>query len=185
MRIVDLSPTDTARIEAIAAIVYEAFADFSPEYLPTLAAAHEAVMELFEPDCLSRVALAEDDQVAGWVGGRHAYGRLWELHPLAVAAAYRRRGCGRLLVQDLAREVAARGGLTLEVSTSDESDRTNIYARDLYADPLAALRELRSTREHPLDFYLRIGFKLVGLMPDAEGLGKHSIHFAMRVPGAR
>jgi aminoglycoside 6'-N-acetyltransferase I len=181
MQIVDLNAGDERRSEAVAQLLHVSFADLAPDYLPTLAAAREAVCESFGEDSLSRLMLTDQDELAGFIAGRLMYGRLWELHPLAVAPAYRHSGCGRRLVADLAALVAARGGLTLHASTSDETGSTTLYGKDLYADPLGALRELRSTRQHPLDFYTRLGFALVGVMPDAEGPGKHSIHFALRV----
>lgn len=181
MHIEELHPTDGARIDAVAEILFVSFRDLSPDYLPTVASARDAVVEGFGEGRFSRVLLDDDDRVLGWAGGEHNYGFLWELHPLVVSPAARRRGCGRMLVRDVVREVAARGGLTLQVSTSDETDRTNLYGRDLYADPLAALRGMRSTGEHPIDFWMRVGFTPIGVMPDAEGPGKPSIYFAMRV----
>jgi aminoglycoside 6'-N-acetyltransferase I len=187
MRIVDLSERDAPRIAAIAAIaaiaeiLVESFAESSPSYLPSTAAAREQIAESFGEGKLSRVLLTDEDEVGGWIAGAHAYSRLWELHPLVVSPKFRRRGFGRMLVQDLARQVAARGALTLYAGTSDESDRTTLFGKDLYSDPIGAMRELRATREHPIDFYLKMGFSLVGVMPDAEGKGKPSIHFALRV----
>jgi aminoglycoside 6'-N-acetyltransferase I len=128
--------------------------------------------------------LTQQGAVGGWVAGEHAYGSVWELHPLIVAPRYQRRGYGRQLVMDLAAQVEALGALTLFLSTSDETDRTSLFGIDLYEDPLEALRTLRSTRPHSIDFYRKLGFKLVGVLPDAEGQGMPSIHFAMRI-GAR
>jgi aminoglycoside 6'-N-acetyltransferase I len=181
LRIVDLLPTDSANIDAVASLLFAGFADLSPTYLPTIELAREAVFETFGDEHVSRIALDEYHQVAGFIAGGPSYGRVWEMHPLVVSAAHRRRGVARELVSDLARIAAARGALTLFASTSDESNRTSLYGADLYHDPLGALYQLRSTREHPNDFYLRLGFTLVGVLPDAEGHGQPSIHFALRL----
>jgi aminoglycoside 6'-N-acetyltransferase I len=181
MPIVDLTPTDTNRIDAIAEILVASFADLAPDYLPTRDKALEEITDSFGDERISRVALTDAGEVAGWTAGAPLYGRLWELHPLVVAHAHRRSGYGRALVQDLARRVSARGGLTLQVSTSDETGRTNLFGCDLYDDPLARLRALKCTQEHPAEFYPRVGLSLVGVMPDAEGPGRPSIYFAMRV----
>ena len=76
------------------------------------------------------------------------------------------------------------GGLTLQLGTSDEMDRTTAFGVDLYENPAQAIAQLRSLREHPLDFYIAIGFKVIGLMPDAEGPGKPTIMMAKRVQQA-
>lgn len=181
MPIVDLTPADSHWINAIADILVGAFADFAPSYLATREDALEEIAESFGTQRLSRVLLTPDGQVAGWVAGVRAYGRLWELHPLVVAPEHRGQGYGRLLVNDLARQASSRGALTLQVSTSDETGRTNLFGLDLFRDPLLKLGALETTRDHPADFYLRVGFSLVGVMPDAEGPGCPSIYFAMRV----
>lgn len=161
-------------------LLYTSFLELSPAWLPSEDDALEAVHESFGDNRLSRVGLL-GDEVVGWVAGNRLYGRVWELHPMVVAANRRRQGFGRQLVEDFERQVAVRGALTLHLSTSDESDRTTLFGVDLYQEPLEHLRRLRSTREHPIDFYLRVGFSLVGVLPDAEGPGMPSILFAKSV----
>jgi aminoglycoside 6'-N-acetyltransferase I len=181
MRIVDLVPEDTQHVAALADVLFASFAELSPAYLPTVEAARAAINETFGDDRCSRLLLTDSQEIGGWIAGVHAYGRLWEMHPLVVSPAYRRRGFGQALVKDLARLVAARGALTLYASTSDESNRTNLFGQDLYSDPLGALERLRAIGDHPMNFYINVGFSLVGVMPDAEGRGMPSIHFAMSV----
>jgi aminoglycoside 6'-N-acetyltransferase I len=84
-------------------------------------------------------------------------------------------------VQDIERLVSARGALTLQLGTSDETGRTTVFGRDLYGDPASAIAQIRTTREHPLDFYRSLGFTVVGFYPDAEGPGKPTIVMAKRV----
>jgi len=100
---------------------------------------------------------------------------------MVVAEPHQGKGYGRLLVQDLERLVADRGALTLLVGTSDETDRTTLFGADLYDDTPNQLAKLRSTRSHPLDFYLKVGFTVVGVVPDAEGPGRPTITLAKRV----
>ena len=72
------------------------------------------VLESLARGRASRVALDGAGRVVGWIGGQPRYdGAVWELHPLAVAVAARRRGIGRALVENLEAAVAGRGALTL------------------------------------------------------------------------
>ena len=64
------------------------------------------------------------------------------------------------------------GALTLLVGTSDEMARTSLAGQDLFRDPIGALRDLQPTGHHPLGFWKRVGYTVVGLVPDAEGPGK-------------
>ena len=90
----------------------------------------------------------------------------------------RGRGIGRALVNEIVRLVEQEGALTLLLGTSDEANLTNLADRDLFRDPPAALRSIEAKRLHPLGFWLKVGFAVVGVVPDAEGIGKPTILLA-------
>lgn len=146
-------------------------------WAPTMEAAGEIAREAHGEGMLSRVLMV-DGRVAGWVGARHDYGSVWELHPLVVDEAMRGRGYGRALVEDIEQRVAQQGALTMLLGTSDEAGLTNLYGRDLFRNPLAALQDLKAQSPHPLGFWLKLGYEVVGVVPDAEGLGKPTIQLA-------
>jgi aminoglycoside 6'-N-acetyltransferase I len=52
---------------------------------------------------------------------------------------------------------------------------------DLYPDVLEHLANIKNLRGHPYEFYQKIGFSIVGVMPDANGPGKPDIYMAKRV----
>jgi aminoglycoside 6'-N-acetyltransferase I len=122
------------------------------------------------------------DRVLGWVGGIPAYDYAWELHPLVVAAAARGQGVGTALVQALEERVRERGALTLYLGTDDDHEIAGTSAGDidLFPDPLQHAAELQVI-DHPVAFYRRLGFVVVGLLPDANGPGKPDVFMAKRV----
>lgn len=182
MRIIDLAPNAEDITQQLAALLVAAFRAHWPQAWPTLADALEEVRASLAEDRISRVALDDDDQALGWIGGIEMYdGRVWELHPLAVNPRVQRRGIGRALVEDLERQVAARGGRTLWVGTDDEDELTSLAGVDLYPNPLAHLARIKNRRGHPFEFYQKLGFVLAGVMPDANGWGKPDIFMAKRV----
>ncbi len=133
-------------------------------------------------DRVSRVALDDGGMVAGWIGGLSTYdGHVWELHPLVVRRNRRLQGIGRALVADFEACVRERRGSTIYLGTDDENGRTSIGGRDVYPDPLRAAANIVSTAQHPLEFYRKLGFVVVGLLPDANGFGKPDIFMAKRV----
>ncbi len=180
IRIETLELAEEDRVEQVCELLVRSFRELSPTWAPTMEAAREIVEESHGLGMLSRVALV-DGRVVGWVGARHDYGSVWELHPLVIDEAERGRGYGRALVEDIERLAAGEGALTMLLGTSDEAGLTNLYGRDLFPDPLAALRELKSKESHPLGFWLKLGYAMVGVVPDAEGPGKPSIMLAKRV----
>jgi len=181
VRIIDLAPADEKRISEVAALMVEAFRR-NPDYCPDIASAREEVLESFDVDCISCVAVDDQGTVVGWIGGRPHYdGHVWELHPLAVHPDHQLKGIGRALVTDLEERVRERGALTLWVGTDDEDEQTTLSAVDLYPDPLEHLARIRNLDGHPYEFYQKMGFVLVGVMPDANGWGKPDIYMAKRV----
>lgn len=182
MQIIDLITGDE-RIRAEAAtLLLDGFTDTGSTAWATQEAAQIEVEESLRADRISRVALDDAGMVVGWIGGISTYdGHAWELHPLVVRRDRRGRGIGRQLVRDLERQVGGRGGLTIYLGTDDENCRTSVGGVDLYPDVLAALRGIRNIGDHPFSFYEKVGFVIVGAIPDANGLGKPDILMARRV----
>jgi aminoglycoside 6'-N-acetyltransferase I len=182
MRIVDLRPDAELLIRQAAQLLVDGFRDNWPDAWPTLEAALAEVQECLEPERICRAAVSAQGELLGWAGGISQYdGHVWELHPLVVREQNRGQGIGRALVTDLETQVRARGGLTLWLGTDDESEMTSLGGVDLYPDVLAHLQQIRNLRGHPFEFYQRLGFVIVGVMPDANGNGKPDIFMAKSV----
>jgi aminoglycoside 6'-N-acetyltransferase I len=81
-------------------------------------------------------------------------------------------------VTDLEEQVKARGGLTLWLGTDDENKMTTLAGVDLYPNVLEHVANIRNLRGHPYEFYQKLGFTIVGVLPDANGLGKPDIFMA-------
>ncbi len=177
MRIVDLRPDDEAAIRQVAEIL----TDQIPQGWPTLEEALAEVRESFEPGRVSRVALDDDGAVLGWIGAIPTYSHAWELHPLVVRGDRQRRGIGSALVADLERLLRERGCLTLYLGSDDETAQTSAASVDLFPDVLGHAARLRVVGSHPLDFYRRLGFVVIGLLPDANGPGRPDIWLAKRL----
>lgn len=185
MVISDLTLEQEAAIEQAAHMLVEGFGAHWPQAWPGLAEALEEVHEALAPERICRVARDGNGAVLGWVGAIPEYdGNAWELHPLVVRSDQQRRGIGRALVADLEQQVALRGGITLYLGSDDESNLTSLADSDLYPDVFAHIAAIRNFGGHPYSFYQRCGFVIVGVIPDANGLGKPDILMAKRVQKA-
>jgi aminoglycoside 6'-N-acetyltransferase I len=181
VRIVDLTADHSELIDQAASLLHDAFRGRSLDW-QNLDSAREEVVVSLEAGKLSRVALDGAGNVAGWIGAMPRYGgHVWEIHPLVVGVSERRRGVGRALVRDLEQLVRQKGGVTLFAGSDDENDETSLSGVNLYADVPSAIRDIRNLKSHPYEFYVRLGFTVVGVMPDANGLGKPDIYLAKRV----
>lgn len=176
MEIVNLSMADKDRIHQTAIILQESF-----EAWPTYEEALNEVMDSMVEGKISRVLINNDGKVVGWIGGESQYnGKVWEIHPLVVDKAYRQNGLGRMLVMDFEKQVAEKGGITIILGSDDETDHTNASNQDLYTDIPGFIKNFHS-EVHPANFYMKLGFVIVGFIPDANGLGKPDIIMAKRV----
>ena len=100
------------------------------------------------------------------------------LHPLVVRSDYQSKGIGRALVSDLEGQVRQGGGITLRVGTDDEDNMTSLGGMDLYPNVLEHLSNIKNLKANPYEFYQKMGFTIVGVMPDANGFGKPDIIMA-------
>lgn len=134
-----------------------------------------------------RVAFAAiaDNRVIGIIGAIPQYGMTgWELHPLAVLKKYQRHGVGSSLIEALEDEVAGRGGVMLYLGSDDETGTTSLYGADLYDDIFGKLTNIQNIGGHPYPFYEKLGYRIVGVLPDANGIGKPDIWMAKRIKKA-
>jgi len=181
LQIIDLTD-DEGLIEQIAVLLVAAFAEHWPDAWPDMDSARAEVCESLDPERISRVAIDETGTVLGWIGGQPQYdGNVWELHPLAVHPAHQRHGIGRALVADLERLVAARGAHTLWLGSDDDDSMTSLANTDIYPDVWKHIASIKNLGGHPYEFYQKLGFVIVGVMPDANGPGKPDIYMAKRV----
>lgn len=178
----DLRTDDASLLQAAAQLLVDGFREHWPHAWPDLDAALQEVHEALEPGKICRAAFNEAGELVGWIGAMPEYGgQVWELHPLVVRTDQRGRGIGRTLVADLEAHVAVRGGLTIMLGTDDEADMTSLSGVDLYPNVWPHIAEIRNLRGHPYGFYQKCGFVIVGVIPDANGIGKPDILMAKRV----
>lgn len=180
--IIDLTDCRDTYLEPLSELLLEGFRENWPDAWPTIEAARQEVLDSFADDRINRVAINEAGELLGWVGGISQYnGQVWEVHPLVVAADYRRQGMGRALLKDLEEQVRQRGALTLWLGTDDEMNMTSLSGVNLYSDLWEKIRNIQNLRGHPYQFYQKCGFEIVGVMPDANGRGKPDIFMAKSV----
>lgn len=184
MRIIDLHKSDSDKIRQVAEILNVSFHGHCPDY-EDINDALKKVTESFEDHQLSRIALEDDGEVLGWIGGIRMYmGNVWEIDPLVVKKNTQGKGVGKALIDDFEEQVAQQGALTIWLGTDDEDGRTNLGDCELYPDVLGKARAIEDIGGHPFKFYQRMGFEIVGVLPDANGFGKPDIYMAKRVKTA-
>lgn len=74
-----------------------------------------------------------------------------------------------------------RGSHTLWLGADDGTAQTTLGGVNLYPDVCAHLTAIRNLRDHPYIFYQRLGFVIVGVLPDANEFGKPDIFLTKRL----
>jgi aminoglycoside 6'-N-acetyltransferase I len=184
MQIVDLPPDDQQVLEQVAQMLYDGFKEHAPNAWPDLKAAAAQVRSSLDPGRINRIAVHDNGMVLGWIGAIPDYsGRAWELHPLVVRPEFQESGIGRALVTDLERLIRLPEGITLYLGTDDEDNRTSLAGTELYTNIMEHIANIKNLDRHPFEFYQKLGFVIVGVIPDANGPGKPDIIMAKRVVG--
>ena len=143
--------------------------------------ADEEVIKLTEEERIAIMAV-EEDKLVGFVGAIPNYGITgWELHPMIVKKEYQKRGIGTKLVQALEKEALSKGAVTIYLGTDDEFDRTSLSNVDLYDNLYSEIENIKNLKMHPFEFYQKNGYKIVGVLPDVNGIGKPDIYMAKRI----
>lgn len=181
MRIVSFKNAPHAcRVQA-AALLREAFPQ---AYVDT---AEQEVEHILASDRVALAAVAEEssETLLGFVGAMPQYGvTAWELHPLVVDAAQRGKGIGAALCRAMEEALRTKGCLTLYLGSDDESGQTTLSNTDLFEDTFGKINRIQNLKGHPYGFYEKQGYRIVGVIPDANGAGKPDIWMAKRIGAA-
>lgn len=141
----------------------------------------EEMIAILDKERLAVMAI-EDNHLIGFAGAIPQYGVTgWELHPLAVNERFRNKGIGSQIVSKLEQEVMAHGGIVMYLGTDDEFGKTSLFGVDLFDDLFGKVQNIKNIGDHPYEFYQKIGYKIVGVIPDANGLGKPDIWMAKKL----
>ena len=181
MQIVDLT-NDEEHIGKVAALLKDGFSDTGTDAWNSNEECLIDVRESLSDKKISRVALGKENEILGWAAGAPLYGTFtWELEVLVVDRQNRKERIGSQLLGDFESEVKLRGGLNVFFGTDDENFRTSIGGTELYPDPLSHLNYLQNIGGHPFEFYVKQGYAVVGVLPDANGIGKPDIFMSKRL----
>src|ERR1044072_6748840 len=167
MKIITLSPGDDPVIHQAAQLLVDAFREHWPDAWPTFEEGLKEVHEMLDSERICRAAVEENGDLLGIIGGIPGYdGHVWELHSLAIQPSLQGQGLGRALVKDFEEQVRQKGGLTITLGSDDEDGMTSLAHVDLYENLWEKIRTIRNLKQHPFEFYQKMGYVITGVVPD-------------------
>ena len=182
MKIITLSPDNDLLIQQAAQLLVDSFREHWSDAWPTFEEGLKEVHEMLGSERVCRAAVDEKGNLLGIIGGIPGYdGHVWELHPLAVQPSMQGQGIGRALVEDFEEQVRSRGALTITLGSDDQDGMTSLTDVDPYENLWEKIRDIQNLKNHPFEFYQKMGYIITGIVPDANGIGKPDILMAKRV----
>ena len=164
-----------------AEILVENFSAF-----PIIELARAVINSMFAGKCICFSAVDENNKVVGLIGGLPDYdGNVWEIHPLAVKKERQRQGIGQALLKHFEKEVVLKGAMTIILGTNDRDGLTSLADCDIYDDIYEKIIKIEAKQPHPLDFYRKNGYTVVGVIPDANEYGRPDVILSKRVGKVR
>ena len=157
--------------------------DEIPEGWETLSDAEKEIEECEENPEHTLFAAMQGDEVVGWAGLESQYdGRVFELHPLVVRGDMQGKGIGTKLLKFIEKTAKEKGGTVMILGASDENygGETSFANVDLYENLHEKLANF-TPGTHQAAFYLKCGYTVTGVTPDAYGAGKPDIHMAKKL----
>lgn len=137
----------------------------------------EEIEKLLEEERVLIVAY-ENNKLLGFVGAIPQYDFAWELHPLVVDESVRQQGIGRALCEKLEEELQQKNIYTIYLGTDDEDFKTSLSDEYLFDNVYEKIKNIKNYKKHPYEFYEKVGYKIVGVIPNANGIGKPDIWMA-------
>ena len=176
MEIITLSPDNERLIQQAGQLLGDAFREHWPGSWSTLEEGLKEVHEMLDTERICCAAVDFQGNLLGVIGGIPGYdGHVWELHPLAIQPSLQGQGIGRLLVRDFEEQVRLRGGLTITLGSDDVDSMTSLSEVNLYENLWEKIRDIQNYKNHPYEFYQKMGYVITGVVPDANGIGKPDI----------
>lgn len=149
---------------------------------PSLKEAKQDVKSLCKNKDAHWIGCFVANELIGFVGYLKSYPTAFELHPLVVRNDFQNKGIGQQLVKRIEAAAVAKGALTMYLGTDDEGDtpRTSLAHVDLFEDTYTHMKDFNGYN-HPATFYQKQGYKVVGVIPDANGLSRPDIYMAKKL----
>ncbi|AOR25019.1 GNAT family N-acetyltransferase [Clostridium taeniosporum] len=177
MKIIPLLSKNKNYIKQCAMLLKTNFKDFY-----NIEIAKKAVFNSIDERKISIIAVDENNNVLGWICGVEEYNaHVWEIQPLVIRKENQGNGIGKLLIGELEKLVALRGGITIILGTQDEGNSTSLSGKDIYTDIFKQIENIKNLNHNTYEFCLKLGYKIVGVIPDSNGFGKPDILMAKRV----
>jgi aminoglycoside 6'-N-acetyltransferase I len=135
----------------------------------------EEVEESISDENIS-IGIKVNNQLIGWVGLIPMYEKTWELHPMAIIPKYQGKGYGKILLNEMENIAREKGIIGIFAGSDDETNKTSLSGKDITGENIfEEIKNIKNYRNHPYEFYVKCGYSIIGIIPNANGSKKPDI----------
>jgi aminoglycoside 6'-N-acetyltransferase I len=135
----------------------------------------EIVEESISDENIS-IGIKINNQLIGWVGLLPMYEKTWELHPMALLPKFQGKGYGKILLNELEKIAQEKGIIGIFAGSDDETNKTSLSEKEITGDNIfEEIKNIINHKNHPYEFYVKCGYSIIGIVPNANGKNKPDI----------
>ena len=127
------------------------------------------------------IGLKVGNELVGWVCLRPEYEKIkneetWELHPFAISPKFKRKGYGKILMEEVEKIAQEKNIIGIILSSGDEANKTSLSDEEITGENIIEkIQNIKNYKNHPYEFYQKCGYSIIGIIPNAYGLKKSDI----------
>ena len=122
------------------------------------------------------IGIKLENKLIGWVGLRQMYEKTWELHPMVIKKEFQGKKYGQKLLDELERIAYKNGIIGIVTGTDDETNSTSLSEKEINGENIfEEIKSIKNYKKHPFEFYMKCGYNIIGIIPNANGQNKPDI----------
>jgi aminoglycoside 6'-N-acetyltransferase I len=162
-------------ITQAAGILYDTFYNIGKLWLKNIKEATDEVYECIKDKNIC-IGIKVEKKLIGWVGLRPMYEKTWELHPMVIKKEFQKKGYGNILINELEKTAATNGIIGIVAGSDDETNSTSLSDKTITGENIfEEIKNIKNYKNHPYEFYEKCGYKIIGIIPNANGPQKPDI----------
>jgi len=122
------------------------------------------------------LGITVNNSLIGWIGLRPMYEKTWELHPMVVKNDCQKKGYGKILLKEAEKIARENGIIGIFIGSDDETNKTSLSDKEITGENIFdEIKNIKNYKNHPFEFYIKCGYCIIGMIPNANGPKKPDI----------
>ena len=104
------------------------------------------------------------------------YEKTWELQPMVIIQEFQGKGYGKIILNELEKIASEKGIIGIFCGSDDETYKTSLSEKEITGKNIfEEINNIKNYKNHPFEFYIKCGYSIIGIIPNANGLKKPDI----------